>query len=164
MLKGKVVASISFILILFSFFVFSWIRGSQYKEHNKKLQQQMVQQSNQLLELGQKIQQLQESQVGIQDEKTCTYTQTFLYIEDYAYQGDVEGEKFIIVDQFQVHSPMILKIQTEKFPISFEKGNAYEFTFYSSIQQGIEYKKTIQKIEVTDKVGLEQTQETCRID
>ena len=99
----------------------------------------------------------------VEDTKECTYTKTYFFIDYYDYQGDVPSEKYIIVDQFQDHAPKIIKYSTNMFDIDFEKGANYEFTFKSGIRNGIIEDDWLINIEKTDKLGMEQVEESCVI-
>lgn len=89
----------------------------------------------------------------------CTYTQTFKYIEDYEYKGATNTERFIVVDRFQEFIPSILMINDEEIlKDKLIPSNFYEITFVKDIISG---KYSIKEIKKTDKLGLDQTQETC---
>lgn len=89
----------------------------------------------------------------------CTYTKTFKYIEDYQYKGASNKERFIVVERFQEFIPSILMISDEKIlKDKLITNNFYEITFVKEIISG---KYSIKEIKRTDKLGLDQTQETC---
>lgn len=111
-------------------------------------------------ELNSKIKTLEEENNKFKS-KDCRYTETYFFVDYYDYQGDVPTEKYIIVDKFQAHEPIIIKYDSSKFNIDFEKRQNYEFTFTSLISNGVELKKTIVDIKPTDKIGLDQIQESC---
>lgn len=89
----------------------------------------------------------------------CTYTQTFKYIEDYEYKGATNKERFIVVERFQEFIPSILMINDENIlKDKLITNNFYEITFVKDVISG---KYSIKEIKGTDKLGLDQTQETC---
>ena len=94
--------------------------------------------------------------------KTCEYTQTFFYLGDYKYTANVPKHKFIIVDRSQEFSPQILEINMEEFDLNFKYNHNYEITFTESINKSSHDKPIIKEIKETDKVGLDQIQETCK--
>ena len=111
-------------------------------------------------ELNSKIKILEEENNKFKS-KDCIYTETYFFVDYYDYQGDVPTEKYIIVDKFQMHEPMIIKYDSSKFNIDFEKRQNYEFTFKSIVTNGVEGRKTIVDIKPTDKIGFDQIQESC---
>lgn len=89
----------------------------------------------------------------------CTYTQTFKYIEDYEYKGATNIERFIVVERFQEFIPSILMINDENIlKDELITNNFYEITFVRDVISGT---YSIKEIKGTDKLGLDQTQETC---
>ena len=95
-----------------------------------------------------------------EENEYCEYTQTFFYLGDYEYQADVPINKFIIMDKFQEHEPRIFTINTEKFNIDFKYKHNYEITF--AVNNNDYDKAYIINIVETDKLGLDQVQETCK--
>lgn len=127
------------------------------KNEQKKLQSSIDNYKIRNEELNEKVSDLK-NELKFFNDYICEYTQTFRYIDEYDYQGTVPESKFIVVDRFQEHFPIILVINKEKFDINFEKNKNYEITFNGSINGN---KTAITKIEETEKVGLEQIQESC---
>ena len=114
-------------------------------------------------ELNSKIKTLEEENNKFKS-KDCRYTETYFFVDYYDYQGTVPTDKYIIVDKFQAQEPIIIRYNSSKFNINFEKGKNYEFTFTSIISNGVEDKKTVVDIKPTEKLGLEQIQESCYYD
>ena len=105
--------------------------------------------------------QINNKQEDVKEE--CTYTETYNFIEYYDFIGTVPTSKFVVVSKFQEFSPKIIEYNESKFNIEFEKGSNYEFTFTSEIRNGrIDYPRLINIVK-TDKVGLDQIQESCVI-
>ena len=123
----------------------------KYKNENEQLKKDLENSNNNFDKLN-----------SLKNEK-CEYTQTFLYLGDYKYSATVPTHKFIIVDKFQMSSPMILEIDTEKFNVDFKLNHNYEITFVGGISDNNLNKPTIKSIRETDKQGLGQVQESCDI-
>ena len=111
-------------------------------------------------ELNLKIKTLEEENSKLKS-KDCRYTETYFFVDYYDYQGTVPTDKYIIVDKFQAQEPIIIKYNSSEFNIDFEKGKNYEFTFTSTIKNGVEGRKIIVDIKPTDKIAFDQIQESC---
>lgn len=93
--------------------------------------------------------------------RTCKYTRTYRFIENYDYNGENELSRFIIVDQYQNSKPVILEYYSGLINFELVKDNYYEITFNSSVINGIQVGYEIISIVHTDKIGIEQIQEEC---
>ena len=106
----------------------------------------------------------------------CKFTQTYRIVdllENYIAEGPEYS--YIVVDQFQVHNPMAIRIPTQ-LKINLEKNKYYEFTYHITGTGNIKniydiinniYIKHLNNgnlsvtlsIKETTKTGLEQTQQ-----
>lgn len=163
-MKKIIIIVIGIVILLGSGFLY-WNINSKYKNIlniNKDLENKLSIYINQNEELEEKVQNMQEK-VDYSKNRMCEYTQTFYYLGDYDYIGNVPTSRFIIVDSFQSFSPIILEIDTSKFDIDFKYNQNYEITFVTKIKDGISEKPSITNIVETDKKGLNQIQESCLI-
>lgn len=105
--------------------------------------------------------------MDISTEKTCTYTETYTFIDYYENKDLFSSESSfnIILEKFQSKTgPIIETLNSSNFSKDFIKGKNYEVTYKTTIDysKGSLYEnKQILKIEQTDKQGLDQIQENC---
>lgn len=125
--------------------------NNKLKNENSKLQEQLNKENSNI------------SNDKKEEINTCTYTKTYRFIEYYDFQGEVPTAKFIVVDQFQIHSPIIIEYNSSNFNIDFEKNSYYEFTFTSLVNDYGESKKNVTNIVKTDKTGIDQINESCKV-
>lgn len=96
----------------------------------------------------------------------CTFTKTYRIVDIMDYKAEDDSLKFIVIDQFQVQEPFIIKLTKDQVS-QLKKDEHYEFTF-----EGKKKYKNNEKAEIfdkfelielnkTDKVGLNQLQESC---
>lgn len=137
--------------------IFLAINKSKIMKENKKLKEQISTIENELA--------IEKEKSNKQNDKisSCTYTKTYYFIDYLDFEGDIPTDKYIIVDKFQTNEPQIIKYDSSKFNIDFEKNTNYEFTFTSGVLDGKEFKKTVTNINKTDKLGLDQIQEECEV-
>jgi len=98
-----------------------------------------------------------------EDTSVCTFTRTFYYLSTLDYQ-QVPEEKWVILHAFE-DRPFLLRIEKD-FGTKFEKNTAYEITFTGRLADNDDnlnqYK--IVAIRKTNKVGMAQVQEPCRVE
>lgn len=110
--------------------------------------------------------------IPVDDGSTCTFIRTFKLVDKLNFQGQTPDIKFIILDQFQANEPFIVQVKTEIYN-TLEKNKNYEFTFTGKKSNDQLLNKisgnknlfdlfTLDKVAVTNKGGLEQTQDPCR--
>ncbi len=96
----------------------------------------------------------------------CLFTKTYRIVDVTKYKGEDDTLKYIILDQFQVKDPFIVKLTKDQVS-SLTKDQNYEFTFSGDKRyQKSENREIFQNYELidikeTDKVGLDQLQEAC---
>ena len=103
---------------------------------------------------------------GVQEEQSIDveFVRTFIVKANLNYT-DATGEyNFYAVDQFQDFDPIVIKVDKN---YKLQVNQNYEFTFSGSKIEGKDYSTkdifdtfTITNIEKTNKVGLDQTQDT----
>ena len=152
------------ILLLFGItIVFIFLNGDlrhsleRTQEHNKDLKSynEKIQLKND--ELNKKIESLTENI----EKKDCNFIKTYKIVKILNDYVDDINYFYIVADQFQGLSPFVLKLPQEYRSLIVE-GKYYEFyfisnTFYKNFLENY----SIQKIELTEKVGLYQIQEIC---
>ena len=115
----------------------------------------------------------------VEDEYDCSFTKTYRVVNLLdGYISEVPEWSYVVVDQFQNHNVVSLKIPTE-LKNKLKDNEYYEFTYrvkgsgdintmedinnYLSLDDGNEKLKITLDIKETDKTGLEQVQEDiCR--
>lgn len=98
------------------------------------------------------------------DEKICTFTHTYRFIEFLDYKGTVPTEKYILVAKYQ-DGPVVIRINTEKISINFEVGKNYEFEFENLYKYRSDLSvANLVNVKETDKSGLDQIQDICSVD
>lgn len=158
-LAGVTICMFGLLSLVCAWFIFQ--NGNLSKE-KKNLQEQVDKTVSENDELKKAIESSNDKLNSLKN-KTCEYTKTFLYLGDYKYTATVPTHKFIIVDQFQMFSPIILEIDTEQFDIEFKEKHNYEITFVGGISDSAFRRATIKEIKETDRIGLNQIQESCKI-
>ena len=157
----KNILYIVFVLVLIGIFSVIVIYDKNRFEGNKKQYEDNIQllenQKQQLMDQLKKMEEMTPSK-----SKECKYTQTFRYLDTYSYKGDVPFNNYIIVDRFQEFQPYLLEYDPNRIAINLEKNQFYEVTFQSLLSNGVENKKRVVALKKTDKLGLDQTQETCQ--
>ena len=148
-----VILGLTLIVVLYFFF-------DSLNKQDKKEELKNCIDSAEITKLQDRINALEEQNHNVLS-RNCRYIKTYYFVDYYDYQGDIPTDKYIIVDKYQEHNPIIIKYNTNDFDIVFEKGSNYEFTFTSIIEKGIESKKTIVDIRKTDRLGMDQIQESC---
>lgn len=98
--------------------------------------------------------------------KACTFIRTYHYLETLEVKGQ-GNETLIVVQPFQ-SNPFILRLENN-FNTKFEKNAAYEFKFTGRALNDDKDENSVNQfsivsIQKTDKVGLEQLQEPCRME
>lgn len=148
-------------LIVTAFGIISYLN---FRSENNELEEKIISSETANENLRTEIKDLNEK-LDLITEKAqtyeCRYTETYRYVDKYAYNGAVPELKFIVVDKYQEFTPIIFSLDTNRFKINFEKNQTYEFTFLSSMIGEVEGTRNIIDIKKTDKMALEQTQESC---
>lgn len=108
--------------------------------------------------------QVNQSGTGEIVHQPCQFVRTYRFINFVTYDA-VSDAKFALVEEFQGSRPMIAKLTPEQAQ-NMKKGNYYEFTLQGTTEFGnrndLDF-YTINTVTSTNKIGLEQTQESCII-
>lgn len=163
-----------FIIALLVGFGYQFIKNQSLKEDMNRLQTNKSQLEDQINAISKENNTLKNQieslnyQINYQpkpeaNNKTCTFIRTFHYIDTLEYK-QVPEEQWIIFQAFQ-DNPFLLRLNNN-FGVNFEKDAAYEITFTGPFSNGGEDLNlyTITSIKKTNKVGLEQLQEPCRVE
>lgn len=162
-----------FIIALLGVFIYQLVNNNQLSSNEQKLQQDNSKLQEKIEYLEGQVQTLitQNDNLNNQlyhqpeipeDTRTCTFIRTFHYLDTLEYKQTPE-EKWIIFQAFQDH-PFILRIEND-FGINFEKSAAYEITFTGRVSNNDDLSQyKIISIHKTNKVGMEQLQEPCRVE
>lgn len=162
-----------FIIILVGFLCFQLADCFHLKNEKKELQNSNSELKSKIVELEKETNELKNQienlnlqlkpQTPIIDTRTCTFTRTYHYLETLEERG-MGNEALIVVRAFQ-DNPFILRLEND-FGTIFEKNAAYEIQFTGSVSNDDNDLSNfkILSINKTNKVGLEQLQEPCRVE
>lgn len=164
----------SFIIILLCIFAYQVVMSNQLRENEKNLQKDNAELNEKIGYLENQIQdlinqnellnnQLNHQPETPEDTRICTFTRTYHYLETLEERG-MGNETLIVVRAFQ-DNPFILRLENN-FDTIFEKNAAYEIQFTGSVSNNDNDLSNfkILSINKTNKVGLEQVQEPCRVE
>ena len=139
-------------------------KANDYIEQITTLTEKLTKLSDEKEELLKKVEMCEPE---IMEEGECTFTRTYRVVDIMKYQSTDNISKFVIIDQFQENNPFIVKLTKDQASKLF-KNKMYEFTFNGSKKyKNKEYNELFENFELinikeTEKVGLDQLQETCR--
>ncbi len=138
---------------------------NQLKEENEKLKDENITLNERIINVTEENnilkEELENEDLG---ESECQFIRTYIVKDFLEYTTD-EKEKFVVLDQFQENDPFLIKLNNS---YNLEKNKFYEFSFkgstkYRKSEQKFLFKNyTLKSVELTDKLGLEQIQESCR--
>lgn len=140
---------------------------NQLKEENEKLKDENITLSERIINVTEENNSLKE-ELENEDlgELECQFIRTYIVKDFLEYTTDEKDkEEFIVLDQFQENDPFLIKLNNS---YNLEKNKFYEFTFKGSTKHRKSEQKflfknyTLASVELTDKLGLEQIQESCR--
>ncbi len=139
-------------------------KANDYIEQITTLTERLTKLSEEKEELLEKV---EKCEPEIIEEGECAFTRTYHVVDIMKYQATDNISKFVILDQFQEYNPFIVKLTKDQASKLF-KNKMYEFTFNGSRKyKNKEYNELFENFELTniketEKVGLDQLQETCR--
>lgn len=145
-------------IILISFIGYNYIKTINIKNNQKEIIKTLKQEYQVLKENYNELKSNGNQNATEKDKVKCEFVNTFsiMYIfNDYKYDLD---NTYVAVDIFQQFSPIILRVPNQ-YINDLVINKYYEFTFYGTSSLN-EYE--IINIEETNKIGLEQIQETCK--
>lgn len=102
----------------------------------------------------------------IKEKGECTFIKTYNIVDILRYQSTDNLFQFVILDQFEINKPFIVSLTKDQVS-KLEKNKNYEFTFSGNRKnKAKEYYELfenyqIDDIRITNKIGLDQLQESC---
>ena len=113
--------------------------------------------------------QVEETDEPVVKEEDCSFIRTFRIVKIMNdYQTHDPNYTFVIIDQFQEATPFIISLDSNRVS-SLKMDKSYEFKFKGKKTEATDIYSLneifknfeIESIVLTDKVGLEQRQESC---
>ncbi len=160
---------IIFVLILM--LVLTGCRSSklnQLKDENDKLTEDNLILNERIINITKENEDLREQlEEEEKNEKECTFIRTYIVKDILDFQIEGEDSKYVILDQFQINEPFLVKLKNNQVS-KLEQNKFFEFTFTGSTkhrksEQNFIFKNyKLTTIKSTNKIGLEQIQESCQ--